>query len=99
MKVNFEIEDNYAVQYQNMHIDLHNNFVLEEIRDSSTNIQIEFRKLEGDWIPQNEWNKLIFTFKEVSYRYEENEESKLFNLSDKNLAELFFFPKWRQRGE
>lgn len=40
MDVNFEIEDNSAVQFQGRHIDLHNNFELVEIRNLQNQIEI-----------------------------------------------------------
>jgi hypothetical protein len=92
MKVNFEIEDNYAVQFQSRHIDLHNNFELVEIRYLQNLIEIEFKKSEGDWVGQDEPNELLFLFKEVSFKYEEEGEDHLFPEDWKVLGDLSFFP-------
>ncbi|MTI29924.1 hypothetical protein [Xanthovirga aplysinae] len=92
MKVNFEIEENYAVQFQGRHLDLHNNFELVEIRDLEKEIEIEFRKSEGNWVPKDELNELIFTFKGISYKYEEEGESEPYPEDWKILGELSFFP-------
>jgi hypothetical protein len=92
MNVNFEIEDNYAVQFQNRHIDLHNNFELIEIRNLQVLIEIEFKKSDGVWIQKDELNKLIFSFKGISYKYEEEGENDSFPEDWKVLGELSFFP-------
>jgi len=92
MKVNFEIEDNYAVQFQGRHIDLHNNFEFVEIRDFQNQIEIEFKKSDGDWVSKEEPNELLFSFKEVSYKYEEDGEDSPIPEDWKVLGELTFFP-------
>tara|TARA_R110000796_G_scaffold77585_1_gene173304 strand:- start:31286 stop:31696 length:411 start_codon:yes stop_codon:yes gene_type:complete len=92
MEVNFEIEDNYAVQFQRRHIDLHNNFELVEIRYLQNLIEIEFKKSAGDWVSQDEPNELLFLFKEVSFKYEKEGGDHLFLEDWKILGELSFFP-------
>lgn len=92
MKVNFEIEDNYAVQFQSRHIDLHNNFELVEIRYLQNLIEIEFKKSDGNWVDQDEPNELLFLFKEVSFKYEKEGEDHLFPEDWKVLGDLSFFP-------
>lgn len=92
MVVNFEIEDNYAVLFQNRHIDLHNNFNLIEIRNLQDLIEIEFKKSDGAWVHKDEVNKLIFSFKGISYKYEEEGENDSFPEDRKVLGELSFFP-------
>lgn len=92
MVVNFEIEDNYAIQYQNRHIDLHNNFELFEIRDFQNQIEIEFRKSIGEWVPKDELDRIIFLFNNVSYKYEKKGDSVSTPDDRRILSELTFFP-------
>lgn len=92
MIVNFEIEDNYALQFQNRHIDLHNNFELIEIRNLQDLIEIEFKRSDGAWVQKDELSKLIFSFKGISYKYEEEGENDSFSEDWKVLGELSFFP-------
>ncbi len=55
MKTNFEIEENYAVLLNGIHIDLHNNFQFKEISEYDNTVQIEFIKSAGDWVHENEF--------------------------------------------
>jgi hypothetical protein len=50
MKTNFEIEENYTVQLNGIHIDLHNNFEFNEISEFDNAVRIEFIKSTGDWV-------------------------------------------------
>ncbi len=91
MIVNFEIEDNHAVQFQNRHIDIHNNFRLTEIHNLQDIIEIEFKKSDGDWVKKNELVKLTFSFNRISYKYEEKGENETYPEDWKVLGELTFF--------
>lgn len=90
MIVNFEIEDNYAVNYQGRHIDLHNNFELVSIRNLNDQIDIEFIQSKGDWIDENELKGLLFEFKGITFKYEQEGEAD--SVDWKILGELSYFP-------
>lgn len=90
MIVNFEIEDNYAINYQGRHIDLHNNFELVSIRNLNNQINIEFIQSKGDWIDEKELKGLLFEFKEISFKHEQDGE--IGSANRKTLGELTYFP-------
>lgn len=68
-KVNFMIEEGYAVVYDGYHIDLHNNFTLEDCNyDNDTKeLLLKFKKGTGDWIPDDGINDVLLTHKGVSF--------------------------------
>jgi hypothetical protein len=93
MKTNFTIEDNYAVNKDGNHVDLHNNFDYSGFVDNESDFKIEFVKTSGDWVKENEFSSLIFNFKDVSYRFFEDGDSEA-NQEDKvRLGEISFFPQ------
>lgn len=92
MIVNFEIENHYVVQFQGRHIDLHNNFDLVEILDFQDSLEMEFRKSAGDWAKKEDLNKLLFSFKNISYKYEEAGEEIAHSKDWQILGNLSFFP-------
>ena len=69
MKTNFEIKENYAVQLNRMHIDLHNNFDLIGHTKNVKNITVDFKQTKGDWVKNDEFKKLKFELKNVSFEY------------------------------
>lgn len=58
MKTNFEIEENYAVQLNGTHIDLHNNFHFIGLTKNGENIIVNFKITTGDWIKKDELQSL-----------------------------------------
>ncbi len=92
MRTNFEIENNYAVQLNRTHIDLHNNFDFIELSKNGNNISIAFRQTKGKWIKHNEFKKLNFEFKNISYEYYENGDTKALKADTACLGEITFFP-------
>ena len=90
MIVNFEIEDNYAINYQGRHIDLHNNFELVSIRNFNNQINIEFIQSKGDWIDEKELKGLLFEFKGISFKHEQDGE--IGSVDRQILGELTYFP-------
>ena len=60
MKTNFEIEENYAGLLNGIYIDLHNNFQFKELSEFDNAVRIEFIKSTGDWVHEDEFEKLIF---------------------------------------
>ena len=92
METNFEIEENYAVQLNGMHIDLHNNFDFIELVKNGKNITIVFKQTLGDWVKNDEFKNLNFEFKNVSYEYFEDGDPKATKEDTQQLGEITFFP-------
>jgi hypothetical protein len=93
MITNFEIEENYAVQLNGVHIDLHNNFKFKEISESVNNVRIEFVKSKGDWVHEDEFEKLIFIHENVSFNNSEDGDNSKFPEDENTLSGISFFPK------
>ena len=93
MKTNFEIEENYAVQLNGIHIDLHNNFEFNKISESDNTVRIEFIKSTGDWIHPNEFEKLTFLHKNVTFKNSANGDNSEFPEDENTLSGISFFPK------
>ena len=94
MKVNFEIEDNYAIAFEGKLIDLHNNFDFvsyEYIRESNQFI-ITWAKSDGDWVGENEYNNLQLIHESVNYININNKDFTVDLIRDKCLGEITFFP-------
>tara|TARA_B110000967_G_C18887317_1_gene564900 strand:+ start:769 stop:1182 length:414 start_codon:yes stop_codon:yes gene_type:complete len=93
MKTNFEIEENYAVQLNGIHIDLHNNFEFKEISEFDNAVRIEFIKSKGDWVQENEFEKLTFLHKNVTFKNSANGNNSEFPEDENTLSGISFFPK------
>lgn len=93
METNFEIEENYAVRLNGIHIDLHNNFKFDKISETENSISIEFVKLDEDWIYENEFKKLSFLHNNVTFKYSETGDNSKFPEDENTLSEITFFPK------
>ena len=93
MKTNFEIEENYAVLLNGIHIDLHNNFQFKEISEFKNNVRIEFVKSTGDWVHENEFEKLTFLHKNITFKNSENGDNSEFPEDENTLSGISFFPK------
>ena len=91
METNFEIEENYAVQLNGTHIDLHNNFDFIGLTKNGKNITVDFKKTKGDWIKNDEFKNLNFEFKNVSYEYFEDGDPKAVKEDAERLGEITFF--------
>ena len=96
MNVNFEIEDNYAVRLNEVHIDLHNNFEFKEISKFENNVRIEFVKSSGNWVRENEFEKLTFIHENVSFENSTNGDNSEFPEDENTLSIISFFPKTRR---
>lgn len=93
MKTNFTIEENYAVLLDGIHIDLHNNFEYKGITEFKNDVRIEFIKSTGDWIQENEFEKLIFLHKNVTFKNVANGNNSQFPEDEITLSGITFFPK------
>ncbi len=94
MKTNFEIEDNHAVRYRGHHIDLHNDFDFTGISEtiSETEITLEFKKSNGDWVRNDGFAELMFRCKNVTYKYFEEGELTDYPEDSKCIGGITFFP-------
>jgi hypothetical protein len=93
MITNFEIEENYAVQLNGIHIDLHNNFEFKEISEINNIVRIEFIKSNGDWVHENEFKKLTFLHKNITFMNSENGDNSEFPEDENTLSVISFFPR------
>ncbi|MCC4228188.1 hypothetical protein [Zunongwangia profunda] len=93
MRTNFEIYDNSGVKYDGIHIDLHNNFELKSKETDGKNLLIEFLKLNDDWVHENEFAKLTFVNKSVSYEFFENGNNDKYPEDENTLSIIGYFPK------
>lgn len=94
MKTSFEIIENYGINFEGIHIDLHNNFDYSNFENNieKREIKLYFRKSKGEWIPINEVESVILIHKNVNYLkiIEQDEHSKFED--DCSLSEISFFP-------
>ena len=93
MKTNFEIDENSGVKYDGIHIDLHNNFELKSKKKKGKNLIVEFLKLNNDWVHKNEFAKLIFVHKNVTYEFFENGNNDEYPEDENTLSVIGYFPK------
>jgi hypothetical protein len=94
MKVNFEITDNYALNYEGRHIDLHNNFDFAGLDYNVINreIKLHWKKANSDWVDKNEVSSLVLTHIGVTFLSLIGQEEKSTYEDDRCLVEITFFP-------
>ena len=92
METNFEIEENYAVQLNGTHIDLHNNFDFIGLTKNGRDISVDFKRTTGDWVKIDEFKNLTFEFINVSYEYYEDGDPEALKEDTEQLGEITFFP-------
>lgn len=94
MKVNFDIEDNYALSIEGRHIDLHNNFNFVGFDYDFVNkeINMKWRKSNGKWVHKSECLSLVMTHKGVTFLKAMNQEENNKNIDDYCLGEITYFP-------
>jgi len=93
MKTNFDIEENYAVTLNGVHIDLHNNFELFEVWESENMVEVDFVKSNGNWVHEHEFKKLKFCHKNVSFKNTLEGHNIEFPEDENILSVISFFPK------
>lgn len=94
MKINFEITDNYALNFEGRHIDLHNNFDFAgfDYNVVEREIKLNWKKSNGDWIDKNELSNLVLVHKAVTFLKVIAQDEKR-NYDDNScLGEISFFP-------
>jgi hypothetical protein len=79
MTTDFEIENNYALLYQGQLFDLHNNFDLAHFHyDLETKeFRFSWTKTAGDWVKEDEEEKIELIHKSVSYPYSSGTRTKV----------------------
>ncbi|MGY3795812.1 hypothetical protein [uncultured Aquimarina sp.] len=93
MNTNFEIEENYAVRLNGVHIDLHNNFEFKGISETKNDVIIEFVKSNGQWVNENEFERLTFVHKNISFKSSAKGDNSEFPNDENTLSTISFFPK------
>lgn len=94
MKVNFRIEDNYAVNYEGRHIDLHNNFDFSGYTYDSAQRQLTLQwvKSSGKWVPPTELCGLRLIHDNVSFLSIQFLSEEAYPPNECCLSDLTFFP-------
>ena len=95
MKVNFSIRDNHAIEIAGRHIDLHNNFdfVGFDYNVAASEIKLNWKKSNGEWINNNEFSYLVLTHKGVTFLKVIGLDETSSNEDDNCLGEITFFPQ------
>ena len=94
MKVNFDITDNHALNFEGRHIDLHNNFdfVGFDYNVVAREIKLNWKKSSGDWVDKNELSSLVLAHKAVTFlKVIDQDENSNYD-DDSCLGEITFFP-------
>ncbi|MGI4752036.1 MAG: hypothetical protein ACRYFB_15490 [Janthinobacterium lividum] len=94
MKINFEITDNYGLNYEGRQIDLHNNFdfVGFDYNVANREIKLNWIKSIEEWIDKDELSSLVLIHKAVTFlKVIEQDEKSTYN-DDSCLGEITFFP-------
>ncbi|HEY5823376.1 MAG TPA: hypothetical protein VIT44_03365 [Cyclobacteriaceae bacterium] len=93
MEANFKIKNIVEIAFKDKHIDLHNNFDLVGFNYEldSRLLTIEFKKSKGDWVPDSEFEKLLFTHHNVFFlNIGYDNETYEFPNDDKCIAGISF---------
>lgn len=94
MIVNFEISDNYALNYEGRHIDLHNNFefVGFDYNVPDRKIGLSWKKAIGSWVDQNELLTVSLIHTGVTYlKVVEQDENSIYE-DDCCMENITFMP-------
>lgn len=69
MTSNFILYQNYAIHFENKHLDLHNNFLFEEFSYNTEKRQLilKWKGTKADWVPADNPRKLVITINEVEF--------------------------------
>lgn len=101
MKVNFDIADNHALNFDGRHIDLHNNFdfVGLDYNVADREIKLNWKKSNGNWINKNEFSSLVLTHRAVTFFKVIDQDEKSNYEDDSCLCEISFFPSSEREFE
>ncbi len=94
MDVDFEIEDNYAINYNGRHVDLHNNFdfVCYTYDIITRQLKLIWTKSLGNWISENELKGLELIHSNVHYISITYNYTNEYPEDDKCLGEISYLP-------
>lgn len=94
MKVNFDITDNHALNFEGRHIDLHNNFdfIGLDYNVADREVKLVWTISKGDWVDKNELSSLVLSHKAVTFFKVIDQDAKSTCDDDSYLGEITFFP-------
>jgi hypothetical protein len=93
MIVNFEIIDNYALNYKGKHLDLHNNFdfINFEYKVETQTLILRWVKSAGGWVKDDDPPSLVLIHKRVGYLYILPRDPEMPFTEDTCLMDLTYF--------
>ena len=94
MKVNFDIENNHALLYNDIHLDLHNNFDFIGFSYDVLQRQLIFRwvKAIGDWTINQKYDKLVLIHKKITFMKLVSKDEDSNESDETTLGEVTFSP-------
>lgn len=94
MKVNFQLIENYALNCENRHIDLHNNFnfIHFEFNIETMTLVLKWVKSASDWVQEDELPHFTLLHKNVSYLTVSPRDPEMPLSEDSCLSNVTFFP-------
>lgn len=94
MKVNFEIEDNYAISFKGKHIDLHNNFDFLGFEYDVTKMIaiLRWEKSTEEWANKETIKRLSIIHKNVSYLSITPRDAEMPTTEDSCLKDITYLP-------
>jgi hypothetical protein len=94
MKINFQLTQNYALNYDSRHIDLHNNFnfINFEYNIETMTLVLRWVKSLGNWVQEDEPQQLVLLHKNVSYLTVLSRDPEMSLSEDFSLSDITFFP-------
>ena len=94
MKVNFQLIENYGLNCENRHIDLHNNFnfIHFEFNIETMTLVLKWVKSPSDWVQEDELPHLALLHKNVSYLNVSPRDPEMPLSEDSCLSNVTFFP-------
>lgn len=94
MITNFEITENYALSFEGIHTDLHNNFdfVSYKYNVRDRNLKLSWVKSKGEWVNKNELPGVFINHESVSFLNITNQDDENKFIDAHCLSEITFFP-------
>lgn len=94
MIVNFDIKDNFALNYEGREVDLHNNFdfIGFDYNVAERQVQLRWKKPVGHWVDNNEISSLCLIHKAVNYLMVIEQDENSTYADDSCLGEITFVP-------
>jgi hypothetical protein len=94
MIVNFDITDNFALNYEGRDVDLQNNFdfVGFDYNVAERQVKLSWKKSSGHWVDKNEISSLFLIHKAVNYLMVIEQDENSTYADDSCLGEITFVP-------